>query len=326
MRPSPVIYSTFSSDGIRELILPHYDLGKSVECTLFHRGLNDTYLVSAPNGKFGLRVYRSKWRTRAAIMAELLALQHLDSRGVSVATPLKRSDGELITDVDAPEGVRSAAVFHWASGVEARYINATHAEQYGRLAAQLHNAGDDLPSSAARPALDMNYLLERPLTFLRPALKSHRSQAARLDALVERLRSRLKEVRGQMFDWGFCHGDLHGGNVHVDGDRLTLFDFDCCGPGWRAFDLATYRWAARIRQVEEQAWKPFIEGYLRVRPAAANSVEVVPLFIMLRQIWLTGLHVSNSRETGAGRQTDGFFEHLVAFCEKIEAEESAARS
>ena len=23
---------------------------------------------------------------------------------------------------------------------------------------------------------------------------------------------------------------------------LTLFDFDCCGMGWRAVDLAVYRW------------------------------------------------------------------------------------
>jgi Ser/Thr protein kinase RdoA (MazF antagonist) len=135
------------------------------------------------------------------------------------------------------------------------------------------------------------------------------------------VRARLVCGQERLWDWGFCHGDLHDGNAHVDGERLTLFDFDCCGPGWRVFDLATYRWAARLRQVEEQAWKPFVEAYLQVRPAAASTIELVPLFVILRHIWLQGYHVWNSVEAGANFQSDGFFEHLVGFCEQIESED-----
>jgi Ser/Thr protein kinase RdoA (MazF antagonist) len=42
---------------------------------------------------------------------------------------------------------------------------------------------------------------------------------------------------------GSCHGDLHGWNAHIDQNMaLTVYDFDCCGVGWRAYDIAVFRW------------------------------------------------------------------------------------
>jgi Ser/Thr protein kinase RdoA (MazF antagonist) len=315
-----ILYSTFSSGAIKQLIVSHYDLDDSVECTLFSRGLNDTYLLSARDRQFALRLYRSRWRTRAAVMGEVAALLHISAKGVPVATPIARSDGELVTDVDAPEGPRWAVLFDWVNGDEPIYRNATHAQLYGRLAAQLHIAGDDLPSGATRSPLDLNYLLERPLASLRPAMKSRPLLAARFDALADRVRARLEGAKDQLWDWGFCHGDLHCGNAHVDGEHLSLYDFDCCGPGWRLYDLATYRWAARVRQFEEGAWKPFSEAYLQVRPAVASTLDLVPLFVILRHIWLQGYYVWNSVEAGVSFQSDGYFSYLVTFCEQIESE------
>ena len=321
MQPATVLYSTFSSEAIKQLVLSHYNLDDSVESTLFSRGLNDTYLVSVQDRQFALRLYRSRWRTREAVVGEVAALLHLGSKGVPVATPVARSDGELVTDINAPEGTRWAVLFNWVEGGEPAYRNETHARLYGRLAAQLHVAGDDLPSSAARSPLDLNYLLERPLESLRPALKSRPLIAARFEAIVDRVRTRMENAKEQLWDWGFCHGDLHCGNAHIDGQQLSLYDFDCCGPGWRLYDLATYRWAARLRQFEGGAWKPFIEAYLEVRPAAASTLKLVPLFVILRHIWLQGYHFWNSPEDGISFQSDGNFDYLVAFCEHIESEQ-----
>jgi Ser/Thr protein kinase RdoA (MazF antagonist) len=320
MHSRDILYSTFSGEGIKQRVLSRYDLDDSVECTLFSRGLNDTYLVSVHDRQFALRLYRSRWRTREAVMGEVAALLHLGSKGLPVAMPVARSDGEMVTDVDAPEGPRWAVLFNWVKGSEPIYRNETHSRLYGRLAAQLHNAGDDLPSSAARSPLDLNYLLERPLASLRPAMKSRPLVAARFDALVDRVRTRVEGAKERLWDWGFCHGDLHCGNAHIDGEHLSLYDFDCCGPGWRLYDLATYRWAARLRQFEDGAWKPFSEAYLEVRPAAASTLELVPLFVILRHIWLQGYYVWNSVEAGANFLSDGYFDYLVTFGEQIESE------
>jgi hypothetical protein len=62
MQPGTVLYSTFSADAIRRLVLPHYDLSDSVECTFFNRGLNDTYLATCRWGA-RLRQYEGgAWR------------------------------------------------------------------------------------------------------------------------------------------------------------------------------------------------------------------------------------------------------------------------
>ena len=321
MQPGTVLYSTFSSAAIKQLVLSHYDLDDSAECTFFNRGLNDTYRVSVQDRQFALRLYRSRWRTREAVMGELAALLHIGGKGLPIATPIARSDGELMTEVPAPEGPRWAALFNWVKGTEPTYRDETHARLYGTLAAQLHRATDDLPSSATRSPLDLNYLLERPLESLRPALKSRPALAARFDAVVDRVRTRVESAKERLLDWGFCHGDLHCGNARIDGQRLSLYDFDCCGPGWRLYDLATYRWAARLRQFEGGAWKPFKEAYLEVRPAAADTLELAPLFVILRHIWLQGYHVWNATEDGSSMQTDGYFDYLVKFCEHIESEQ-----
>ena len=322
MQPGTVLYSTFSSEALKQLVLSDYDLGDSVECALHTRGLNDTYLVSAGDRQFALRLYRSRWRTRADVMGEVASLLHIGSKGIPVATPVARSDGERVTDVAAPEGPRWAVLFNWIKGDEPVYRNETHARLYGRLAAQLHIAGDDLPANAAaRNPLDLNYLLERPLEMLRPALKSRPAMAARFDAVVDRVRTRLESAKERLWDWGFCHGDLHCGNARIDGQQLSLYDFDCCGPGWRLYDLATYRWAARLRHFEGGAWRPFSEAYLEVRPAAASTLQLMPLFVILRHIWLQGYYVWNSEEGGSSVQSDGFFDYLVTFCEHIESEQ-----
>jgi Ser/Thr protein kinase RdoA (MazF antagonist) len=326
MQPGSILYSTVSPEAIRQMIvLPHYGYGRSVQCTLFNAGQNDTYHVRAAEHAYALRLYRTG-RSLDGIKEELAALLHLRAKEVPVAAPIARLDGEFVTAVDTPEGTRFAALFDWVGGEQPRYINAAHATLYGSVAAQLHTAGDDLllgsmgqPSNRARPHHDLNYLLERPAASLRPAIARYPSWAARFEPLIERLKTRLEQAQGRLTDWGFCHGDLHGGNALVAGDHLHLVDFDFCGAGWRVYDLATYRWAARLRGVEEQAWKPFSAAYLHFRPAAASDLELAPLFVILRELWLQGYFASRTAQSGNGFQDERYFEHIVTFCERAES-------
>jgi Ser/Thr protein kinase RdoA (MazF antagonist) len=346
MQPDAILYSTISAEAIRQMIVrPHYGYANSVECTLFNAGQNDTYQVRAADHIYALRLYRTG-RSLEGITEELAALLQLRAKEVPVAAPIARLDGEFVTPLDAPEGTRFAALFHWVGGEQPRYINAAHATLYGRVAARLHSAADDMPvpagdslasrsvrgpmgqpggpmgqpSNKARPPHDMGYLLDRPAASLRPAIARYPSWAARFEALIERLKPRLEQARERLTDWGFCHGDLHGGNAHVAGDQLHLFDFDFCGAGWRVYDLATYRWAARLRGVEDRAWKPFSAAYLQSRPAAASDLELAPLFVILREIWLQGYFASRTARSGDGFQDERYFEHVVTFCERAESE------
>jgi Ser/Thr protein kinase RdoA (MazF antagonist) len=47
--------------------------------------------------------------------------------------------------------------------------------------------------------------------------------------LTNRLSECLEAATG--LTQGFCHGDLSSSNIHFEGERATVFDFDCCGWG-----------------------------------------------------------------------------------------------
>jgi Ser/Thr protein kinase RdoA (MazF antagonist) len=316
----PIIYSTLSQEGIKQLVVRHYNIDESVECTLVCRGVSDTYMLSSSDQRYALKVYRTNWRTREALLWEMATLQHMENKGVAVAMPIPRRDGDLLTDVYAPEGLRSAVLFRWANGFAPKYTNAEHALQYGKALASLHRAADDLPANPSRPNMDMTYLLATPLARIRSRLRDFPVVAAGLAALEERTSARSKQAERCLQDWGFCHGDIWANNARIDGDRLVLFDFDFAGSGWQIFDLASYRWHARSKGVENAAWQPFIEGYLQVRPTAENSLEFIGLFMILKHLWTTAHFISRSSETGTNFLSDEQLECLVPFCEGIEAE------
>jgi Ser/Thr protein kinase RdoA (MazF antagonist) len=312
-------HSIPSIDRIRRL-LQHYDLGDNVEGALFIQGVNDTYVLSTPTQRFALKVYRAYWRSHEAVMHELAAIQHLAARDIPVARPIARNDGKLISNLRAPEGLRQSVLSPWASGCAPKYSDPNHALQFGRTVARMHIAGDDFHCYGARPRMDMNCLFRRPVETIKGQLTGQPLVASRLERLAERIEARISRVEAKIPDWGFCHGDIYANNARIDGDHLVLFDFDFCGQGWRVFDLATYRWQARLKGPEQAAWTAFLEGYLSVRRGAAASLEFVELFMLLRHLWHKAHIIGLSGYLGISLLSEEFLEDAVAFCEKLESE------
>ena len=84
---------------------------------------------------------------------------------------------------------------------------------------------------------------------IRPFL-THRPEDLRfIEIFKEELLDVLLNIPRDELDYGFCHGDFHGLNAHKNNKGITFFDFDCCGFGWRAYDIAVFRWgpASRIK-------------------------------------------------------------------------------
>ena len=315
-----ITYSTLSTAALKGLVVPNYSLGDPVECVLFQRGVNDTYLLTVAGRQFALRVSRAGWRSPDRIATELSALTHLHSKGVGVAMPVARDDGSFITEIQAPEGLRRAVLFEWAKGRTPKYGNAQDAFRYGQLVARLHCASDDMPASNARPRMDLNYLLGEPMERIRTRLLGMPRIWKDLNQLVQRVLARLDRVALKELDWGFCHGDVWSDNARTDGERLTLFDFDSCGTGWRIYDIASYKWEARRQGAEQAAWQSFIDGYLQIRPSAAGSLGIVGWFMILRHLFITSQLLALTSELGTGFVPDESFDELVPFCEKIESE------
>jgi Ser/Thr protein kinase RdoA (MazF antagonist) len=240
----PTQSSVLAADALAEWVLPAYGLAPPVRCRLASRGLNDTYRVETGEGEFYLRVYRHGWRTSAETAAELELMNDLHGHGLRVSRPVARVDGDLLGWVRAAEGERQVALFTPAEGVGIRDIEPRHAEAYGRLAAMFHVTADAVLPPYARFDLDERHLIDDPLAAIGARMREVEGCAedlAYLEGIAGRVRDRLGALPRTLPAYGLCHGDLHPGNVRFDTEgEPTLFDFDCCGYGWRAYDLAVF--------------------------------------------------------------------------------------
>jgi Ser/Thr protein kinase RdoA (MazF antagonist) len=303
----PVTHSILSTVALLASVLPNYMISTPIDCKLLGCGLNDTYLVKTVDEQVILRAYRATWRSAADIGYELDVLQYLDRANVPVAAPIPRKDGNLIYELHAPEGTRRVALFRYAPGHELTQ-DQEQSYLYGQAVANIHAATDGFTSVHQRARIDLAHLIDQPLAAIRPFLAHRPKDWAYLQQIAGNVRERIAGMPLERMDSGFCHGDPHGGNAHIDAQKqITFFDFDCGGPGWRAYDIAVFRWGAWGRQ--SAIWQSFLEGYTERRPLSDLDLAAVPWFVAARHIWLLGLHTGNSQDWGCGWMNDAYFDN-----------------
>jgi Ser/Thr protein kinase RdoA (MazF antagonist) len=287
----PVLHSVLSPDALMSVVLPTYDVGTPTLCAPFPPGINDSYLVRTDEGiAYVLRVYRAGWRSATDVRCELDLLRHLDAEGVSVSAPVPRRDGTFIHTLHAPEGVRIAALFTFAPGEPLDRESGTHAAAHGCALAHIHAATDDFGGLFDRAPLDLKVLINWSLAQMEPYFARRPEDWAYMRDVAIRLTAQAATLN--VTDWGVCHGDPYSGNAHITGDgEITFFDFDCCGMGWRAYDLAGVRWfLEHSRQAEGDAlWQTFLAGYRTLRPVADADIAAIPYFVAVRTLWHNAL-------------------------------------
>jgi Ser/Thr protein kinase RdoA (MazF antagonist) len=279
--------------GVRDWVAQTFELPPITDCRLISLSLNDVYQITAGTRRVYLRIYRYGVRNEAEVAAELQLCESLAGSGISIAAPVRGRDGTTFYPIAAAEGIRHAALWEEAPGEDARELTIRQARAYGRLAAQIHAAADTLATEFERPRLDGATLIDQPLAAIRDALAGD-EDLTRLELVASDVKRRLESLPQPSSDVGLCHGDLHPGNARfADGDRPTLFDFDCCGYGWRAYDLAVFLWNSygerRPLRWRASRWKAFLNGYSAIRPIPAGLDTHMADFLAARQIWLTGL-------------------------------------
>ena len=124
------------------------------------------------------------------------------------------------------------------------------------------------------------------------------------------LRDRIERADGLTL--GFCHGDLHPANANVRDGAVTLYDFDYCGWGFRAYDLAVFPWSFAFTDAAperiETLSRAFFTEYIRRCPLGEADIAAIPAFVAIRQILLVGLRVSLGDRLGFGWMDDRFFD------------------
>lgn len=316
----PVTHSIPSAEAFKAQLQHDYAIEPIDECRYWQIGLNDTYMVICPERRFVLRLYRAQRRTDAEIEYELDAIAHLHQMGILVATAILRKDGTRLAAINAPEGRRQYVLFTFAEGTTYSYGDDLQiAFDYGQAVARLHNGTDGFVSHHQRFALNLEFLLHKPLASIQPFLRHRPTDWAYLCRLAERIEKSVHNLIAEGLNQGFCHGDTNGYNAHFTSARrqLTFFDFDFCGVGWRAYDLASFRWLA-LMNPQEDRWNHFLRGYTQIRSLPEVELQAVPFFIGARQIWIDSLQIENGADWGFNNLTDSYFDRKLKYLQALE--------
>jgi len=310
--------SIMTADSIKAYLKKAYGLEGDLSCTFFKQGVNDTYRVSHDKQVLYYRLYKQNLRNQSMIESELAYIDLLHREGIKVSRPIKCKKGTWIHRVDSPEGTRYGVLFDEAPGIRQDQSNEEVAKQLGELVGCMHKLTDASKISFNRPPIGEGDLIDLPLKYLEAGLGSQNSDYRSLYEIGKSLRGYLNRLPKEESAYGLCHGDLHTGNMHLDPHgRLTLFDFDCCGYGWRAYDLSVYKWMQNMRRNEHNAAEvdgrveAFIRAYQSIRPLKEWELEAIDVFVLLRHFWVVGLHGQISRNVGSFFMDDGYFTHKV---------------
>jgi Ser/Thr protein kinase RdoA (MazF antagonist) len=183
-----------------------------------------------------LRVTHTLRRSAEQIHGEVDWINTLAAGGATVAGALLSARGELVEEIDDGQGgYFLVTAFAFAPGRPPGEVGWTPAryERYGRLIGLMHALTKDYAPPAPawrRPSWPAVFADE-----LR-GLLSGRDEI--IHSRYQELTRHIERLPRDRDSYGLIHFDAHGGNLHVDGDTITLFDFDDCVYNWFIGDIA----------------------------------------------------------------------------------------
>jgi Ser/Thr protein kinase RdoA (MazF antagonist) len=319
----PVIYSTIAPRAIASLVAAYYEIDVPKDCQLWHRGLSDVYWLETLSSVYIVRVSHHHWRTKTEIDFELELLEHLAESEIPVAAPLRTRDDRLLVEIKAPEGLRYISLFPYAPGTVALGdLNSHQSRLLGQTVARLHQVARNFKPLAYRQTLDLKYLLEDSLQIIAPFLLQRQQDLQFLVCAIVEIQQQLQSLPKTSPYWGICWGDPHSGNVHFAGeDRMTLFDFDQCGYGWRAFDLGKFFQVSLQTGLSRTVRDAFVEGYEAIEPLTDAEYHSLQALTQTAYIWSWSIHLSNTQLHDYSRLDYSYFTYRLGILKRLRSKD-----
>ena len=303
---------------LAEAISSAYDVRTPLTCRFLRSGFNEHFRATAGETELHVRVYfdgkyyiggRDDFRCELALTAALA------EAGCGVAAPVPRRDGELLSIAEVGGRSRCLALLVVAPGEVKPEPSVEDAAAIGRGVAMIHATADTVAPSlpGARYHLDRRYLLDQPLRELRRAA-GDAPELASVEAIVGELADVLHALPKDSSDYGLIHADFHLGNMHfADDGTLTVFDFDHCAYGWRAYDFAPLRMS-----LSDANWDAVLDAYAQMRPLPPG-IDRIDQLVKARVLWDIGDILAMEAVWGTNEASRQVPEALPKLCERLGA-------
>ena len=248
---------------------------------------NATFSVSTQSGqRYSLRLNINSTRTVSNIQAETQWVRDLARiPSINVPTPIASLDDQyLVSAQHADSGQMIYGVMYsWLEGEEIGdepTLDQLHT--VGRAIALLHENTSEflLTDGAELPIFNdffwgtEDYLFSSKSTLI---LKDRQ--------LIEQARDLIMKYTDELYSTSvvhIIHADFHGWNLMWHEDQVFIFDFDDCGFGVEAQDIAVALYWLNTPTADST----LLEGYRSVRPLPAYSDKAMKALLLQRRLLL----------------------------------------
>lgn len=265
---------------------------------------NRVYRVDTDAGKaYALRIHRPGYHSLAELYAEQQWTAALNQAGIGVPVPKTTRDGRGYATVPLPGSAetRHIGLVEWIDGVTLASILeqesderalGLHFDQLGRFAARIHNQAVNwqIPPDFQRHAFDADGLMgDAPfwgpfwdLPELKDAERRHILKAR------STIHQALSDYGKEPETYSLIHADLHPYNLLVNGEKVSVIDFDDAGFGWHQYELAVALFHYQDKPHFDAVRDALIAGYRSERYLDDAAIELLPMFLLIRALVLLG--------------------------------------
>jgi Ser/Thr protein kinase RdoA (MazF antagonist) len=232
----------------------------------------------------------------------------------SVPGPVVNESGELVTvtETAAVPGPRPCVMLRWVPG---RFVDdgltPTHLRRVGRFMAGLHRQARSFtpPAGFVRPVV--GDLSGDVAAYVIGEIGDvcGRSAAADVARVVDGVAAALDDLGQAPETFGLLHADLHQENYLFNRGRVGAIDFDDCGWGHYAADLAVTLSEIEGRVNTDALRQALFAGYTEVAELPPGTGRYLPAFLARRELQLTLWFIEQRDHPGfagwADEVTDG---------------------
>ena len=140
------------------------------------------------------------------------------------------------------------------------------------------------------------------------------------------VRERLSSYGTGADRFGLVHADLRLANLLVEGDLVTVIDFDDCGYSWFMYDFGT-----AVSFIEHDPRLPqwqaaWLRGYRSVTELSAEHEAMLATFVMLRRLLLVAWMGSHAHSRECQDLGPGYTAGTVELARRYVASDGASLS
>lgn len=271
------IRSYADNEGLLDAISRSYSVG--VDQIELHRDMiGHVYFCGGSRGRYVLKLYRPHQTGNA--LNSIGILQYLKESDYPVVSIVPADRGELHIPIDTPDGRCVAILYDYVPGTEPDVE--TEIADIGLQMGRLHELMKSYPGRL--PRRGRGFYIDRYISLLKE--KGYPwTRARQLEELGGRLWERIDRLPP-----GFCHGDLHRGNMRrTESGAYVLFDWDAASQTRSIIDVATLCDESDFNVFDESAYErtmrrftEFQRGYTKTATITGAEIDAIPDFIAVR--------------------------------------------